>query len=78
MTRIKVVDLFALYQHGGNICLFGGVGIGKTVFIMELINNIAKSHGGFSLFVCVEENTREGNGLYMEMIESGVIKLGGK
>merc|ERR1711970_797867 len=75
-TGIKVVDLLAPYQKGGKIGLFGGAGVGKTVFIMELINNIAKGHGGFSVFAGVGERTREGNDLYKEMIESGVIKLG--
>jgi F-type H+-transporting ATPase subunit beta len=72
---IKVVDLLAPYQHGGKIGLFGGAGVGKTVLIMELINNIAKAHGGFSVFAGVGERTREGNDLYKEMIESSVIKL---
>jgi F-type H+-transporting ATPase subunit beta len=75
-TGIKVVDLLAPYQKGGKIGLFGGAGVGKTVFIMELINNIAKGHGGFSVFAGVGERTREGNDLYAEMIEGGVIKLG--
>jgi len=75
-TGIKVVDLLAPYQKGGKIGLFGGAGVGKTVFIMELINNIAKGHGGFSVFAGVGERTREGNDLYHEMIEGGVIKLG--
>merc|ERR1712164_175315 len=73
VTGIKVVDLLAPYQKGGKIGLFGGAGVGKTVFIMELINNIAKGHGGFSVFAGVGERTREGNDLYHEMIESGVI-----
>merc|ERR1711935_708120 len=73
ITGIKVVDLLAPYQKGGKIGLFGGAGVGKTVFIMELINNIAKGHGGFSVFAGVGERTREGNDLYHEMIESGVI-----
>jgi len=77
-TGIKVVDLLAPYQRGGKIGLFGGAGVGKTVLIMELINNIAKAHGGFSVFAGVGERTREGNDLYKEMIESGVIKLGDK
>ncbi|CAM6011384.1 unnamed protein product, partial [Sphagnum balticum] len=77
-TGIKVVDLLAPYQRGGKIGLFGGAGVGKTVLIMELINNIAKAHGGFSVFAGVGERTREGNDLYKEMIESGVIKLGEK
>merc|ERR1719327_862698 len=75
-TGIKVIDLLAPYQRGGKIGLFGGAGVGKTVLIMELINNIAKAHGGFSVFAGVGERTREGNDLYKEMIESGVIKLG--
>eukprot|EP00879_Flechtneria_rotunda_P000510 GHRR01000614.1.p1 GENE.GHRR01000614.1~~GHRR01000614.1.p1 ORF type:complete len:577 (+),score=181.91 GHRR01000614.1:143-1873(+) len=75
-TGIKVVDLLAPYQRGGKIGLFGGAGVGKTVLIMELINNVAKGHGGFSVFAGVGERTREGNDLYREMIESGVIKLG--
>ncbi|KAF6137300.1 hypothetical protein GIB67_036337 [Kingdonia uniflora] len=78
VTGIKVVDLLAPYQRGGKIGLFGGAGVGKTVLIMELINNIAKAHGGFSVFAGVGERTREGNDLYREMIESGVIKLGEK
>eukprot|EP00958_Prasinococcus_capsulatus_P006804 scaffold630_cov399-Prasinococcus_capsulatus_cf.AAC.39 len=78
VTGIKVVDLLAPYQRGGKIGLFGGAGVGKTVLIMELINNIAKAHGGFSVFAGVGERTREGNDLYKEMIESGVIKLGDK
>eukprot|EP00192_Tetraselmis_astigmatica_P006497 CAMPEP_0117662392 /NCGR_PEP_ID=MMETSP0804-20121206/8030_1 /TAXON_ID=1074897 /ORGANISM="Tetraselmis astigmatica, Strain CCMP880" /LENGTH=530 /DNA_ID=CAMNT_0005469291 /DNA_START=65 /DNA_END=1657 /DNA_ORIENTATION=- len=76
VTGIKVVDLLAPYARGGKIGLFGGAGVGKTVFIMELINNVAKGHGGFSVFAGVGERTREGNDLYHEMIESGVIKLG--
>jgi len=72
-TNIKVVDLFTPYAKGGKIGLFGGAGVGKTVLIMELINNIAKGHGGFSVFAGVGERTREGNDLYYEMIESGVI-----
>merc|ERR1719359_1326939 len=76
VTGIKVVDLLAPYAKGGKIGLFGGAGVGKTVFIMELINNIAKGHGGFSVFAGVGERTREGNDLYHEMIEGGVIKLG--
>ncbi|WZN60876.1 beta subunit of mitochondrial ATP synthase [Chloropicon roscoffensis] len=78
ITGIKVVDLLAPYQRGGKIGLFGGAGVGKTVLIMELINNVAKAHGGFSVFAGVGERTREGNDLYAEMIESGVIKLGDK
>merc|ERR1712232_643184 len=72
-TGIKVVDLLALYRRGGKIGLFGGAGVGKTVLIMELINNIAKAHGGVSVFGGVGERTREGNDLYAEMKESGVI-----
>jgi F-type H+-transporting ATPase subunit beta len=72
-TGIKVVDLLAPYKRGGKIGLFGGAGVGKTVLIMELINNIAKAHGGVSVFGGVGERTREGNDLYMEMMESGVI-----
>ena len=75
VTGIKVVDLLAPYSKGGKIGLFGGAGVGKTVLIMELINNIAKGHGGYSVFAGVGERTREGNDLYYEMIESGVIKL---
>lgn len=78
VTGIKVVDLLAPYQRGGKIGLFGGAGVGKTVLIMELINNIAKAHGGFSVFAGVGERTREGNDLFHEMITSGVIKLGDK
>ncbi|CAI8604972.1 unnamed protein product [Vicia faba] len=78
VTGIKVVDLLAPYQRGGKIGLFGGAGVGKTVLIMELINNVAKAHGGFSVFAGVGERTREGNDLYREMIESGVIKLDDK
>jgi len=77
VTGIKVVDLLAPYAKGGKIGLFGGAGVGKTVFIMELINNVAKAHGGFSVFAGVGERTREGNDLYYEMIEGGVIKLDG-
>lgn len=76
VTGIKVVDLLAPYARGGKIGLFGGAGVGKTVFIQELINNVAKAHGGFSVFAGVGERTREGNDLYKEMIESGVIKIG--
>ncbi|HEX9524526.1 MAG TPA: F0F1 ATP synthase subunit beta [Reyranella sp.] len=76
-TGIKVVDLLAPYAKGGKIGLFGGAGVGKTVMIMELINNVAKAHGGVSVFAGVGERTREGNDLYHEMIESGVIKLNG-
>jgi len=74
-TGIKVVDLLAPYAKGGKIGLFGGAGVGKTVLIMELINNIAKAHGGYSVFAGVGERTREGNDLYHEMIEGGVISL---
>jgi len=74
-TGIKVIDLIAPYAKGGKIGLFGGAGVGKTVLIMELINNVAKGHGGYSVFAGVGERTREGNDLYHEMIESGVIKL---
>ena len=77
VTGIKVVDLLAPYAKGGKIGLFGGAGVGKTVLIMELINNIAKAHGGYSVFAGVGERTREGNDLYHEMIESGVINLEG-
>jgi F-type H+-transporting ATPase subunit beta len=77
VTGIKVVDLLAPYAKGGKIGLFGGAGVGKTVIIMELINNIAKAHGGYSVFAGVGERTREGNDLYHEMIESGVIELEG-
>ncbi|WP_159726181.1 F0F1 ATP synthase subunit beta [Methylosinus sp. Ce-a6] len=73
-TGIKVVDLLAPYAKGGKIGLFGGAGVGKTVIIMELINNIAKAHGGYSVFAGVGERTREGNDLYHEMIEGGVNK----
>ena len=77
VTGIKVVDLLAPYARGGKIGLFGGAGVGKTVIIMELINNIAKAHGGYSVFAGVGERTREGNDLYHEMIESGIIDLKG-
>ena len=77
VTGIKVVDLLAPYAKGGKIGLFGGAGVGKTVLIQELINNIAKAHGGYSVFAGVGERTREGNDLYHEMIESGVNKHGG-
>ena len=73
VTGIKVVDLLAPYARGGKVGLFGGAGVGKTVIIMELINNIAKAHGGYSVFAGVGERTREGNGLWLEMKESGVI-----
>ncbi len=72
-TGIKVIDLLAPYAKGGKVGLFGGAGVGKTVLIMELINNIAKAHGGYSVFAGVGERTREGNDLYHEMMESGVI-----
>merc|ERR1712161_5066 len=75
VTGIKVVDLLAPYAKGGKIGLFGGAGVGKTVVIMELINNIAMNHGGYSVFAGVGERTREGNDLYHEMQESGVIKM---
>ena len=75
VTGIKVVDLLAPYVKGGKIGLFGGAGVGKTVLIMELINNVAKAHGGYSVFAGVGERTREGNDLYHEMIEGGVISL---
>jgi F-type H+-transporting ATPase subunit beta len=75
VTGIKVIDLLAPYAKGGKIGLFGGAGVGKTVLIMELINNIAKVHSGFSVFAGVGERTREGNDLYHEMMESGVIKI---
>ncbi|XP_050698424.1 ATP synthase subunit beta, mitochondrial-like isoform X8 [Eriocheir sinensis] len=75
VTGIKVVDMLAPYSKGGKIGLFGGAGVGKTVLIMELINNVAKAHGGYSVFAGVGERTREGNDLYHEMIESGVISL---
>ena len=77
VTGIKVIDLLAPYAKGGKIGLFGGAGVGKTVTIMELINNVAKAHGGVSVFAGVGERTREGNDLYHEMIEGGVIKLDG-
>ena len=77
-TGIKVIDLLEPYLKGGKIGLFGGAGVGKTVLIMELINNIAKGHNGFSVFAGVGERTREGNDLIREMIESGVIKYGEK
>ncbi|MEK9685072.1 MAG: F0F1 ATP synthase subunit beta [Rhodospirillaceae bacterium] len=78
VTGIKVIDLLAPYARGGKVGLFGGAGVGKTVLIMELINNIAKAHGGYSVFAGVGERTREGNDLYHEMIESGVINLEGE
>ncbi len=77
ITGIKVVDLLAPYVKGGKVGLFGGAGVGKTVLIQELINNIAKGHGGYSVFAGVGERTREGNDLYHEMIESGIIDLKG-
>ncbi len=77
VTGIKVIDLLTPYARGGKIGLFGGAGVGKTVLIMELINNVAKAHGGYSVFAGVGERTREGNDLYHEMIESGVIDLEG-
>src|SRR5216684_255287 len=77
ITGIKVVDLLAPYAKGGKVGLFGGAGVGKTVIIMELINNVAKAHGGYSVFAGVGERTREGNDLYHEMIESKVIQLDG-
>ena len=77
ITGIKVVDLLAPYARGGKVGLFGGAGVGKTVIIMELINNIAKAHSGYSVFAGVGERTREGNDLYHEMLESGVIQLDG-
>jgi F-type H+-transporting ATPase subunit beta len=78
VTGIKVVDLLAPYAKGGKVGLFGGAGVGKTVIIMELINNVAKAHGGYSVFAGVGERTREGNDLYHEMMESGVINLDGE
>ncbi|USG61685.1 F0F1 ATP synthase subunit beta [Sneathiella marina] len=77
VTGIKVVDLLAPYAKGGKIGLFGGAGVGKTVLIMELINNVAMGHGGYSVFAGVGERTREGNDLYYEMIEGGIIDLEG-
>ena len=77
VTGIKVIDLLTPYAKGGKIGLFGGAGVGKTVLIMELINNIAKGHGGYSVFAGVGERTREGNDLYHEMMESGVIRPDG-
>jgi len=77
VTGIKVIDLIEPYPKGGKVGLFGGAGVGKTVIIMELINNIAKAHGGYSVFAGVGERTREGNDLYHEMMESGVIQVGG-
>ena len=78
VTGIKVIDLIEPYAKGGKVGLFGGAGVGKTVIIMELINNIAKAHGGYSVFAGVGERTREGNDLYHEMMESGVIQINGK
>lgn len=78
VTGIKVVDLLAPYARGGKIGLFGGAGVGKTVFIQELINNVAKAHGGYSVFAGVGERTREGNDLYHEMIATKVIQLDGE
>ena len=78
VTGIKVIDLIEPYAKGGKVGLFGGAGVGKTVIIMELINNIAKAHGGYSVFAGVGERTREGNDLYHEMMESGVIQIDGK
>nr|WP_290927109.1 hypothetical protein [Hyphomonas sp. UBA1474] len=78
VTGIKVIDLLCPYVKGGKIGLFGGAGVGKTVLIMELINNIAKLFGGYSVFAGVGERTREGNDLYHEMIESKVINLEGE
>ncbi|GAM27984.1 hypothetical protein SAMD00019534_111600 [Acytostelium subglobosum LB1] len=78
VTGIKVIDLLTPYARGGKIGLFGGAGVGKTVLIQELINNVAKSHGGFSVFTGVGERTREGNDLYHEMVTAGVIKLKGE
>ncbi|MQA65598.1 MAG: F0F1 ATP synthase subunit beta [Alphaproteobacteria bacterium] len=77
ITGIKVIDLLAPYAKGGKIGLFGGAGVGKTVLIMEMINNVAKAHGGYSVFAGVGERTREGNDLYHEMMDSGVINLDG-
>merc|ERR1712059_93721 len=73
VTGIKVVDLLAPYAKGGKIGLFGGAGVGKTVLIMELINNVAKAHGGYSVFAGVGERTREGNDLYHEFLDANVI-----
>ena len=75
-TGIKVIDLIEPYAKGGKIGLFGGAGVGKTVLIQELINNIAKGHGGLSVFAGVGERTREGNDLLRELLESGIIKYG--
>src|SRR3954447_19362270 len=76
ITGVKVLDLLAPYAKGGKIGLFGGAGVGKTVLIQELINNVAKAHGGFSVFAGVGERTREGNDLLREMLESGIIRYG--
>src|SRR5437016_7321778 len=76
VTGIKVIDLLAPYAKGGKIGLFGGAGVGKTVLIQELINNIAKGHSGYSVFAGVGERSREGNDLLREMIESGIVKYG--
>ena len=78
ITGIKVVDLLAPYSKGGKVGLFGGAGVGKTVILMEFINNIAREHGGFSVFAGVGERTREGNDLYNDMIVGGVIDIKGK
>ena len=75
ITGIKVVDMLAPYARGGKIGLFGGAGVGKTVVIQELINNVAKAHGGYSVFAGVGERTREGNDLYHEMIESAILGM---
>ena len=75
-TGVKVIDLIQPFLKGGKIGLFGGAGVGKTVMIQELINNVAKQHGGYSVFAGVGERTREGNDLWLEMTESGVIKPG--
>ena len=72
-TGIKIIDLICPFMKGGKIGAFGGAGVGKTIIIQELINNIARNHGGYSVFAGVGERTREGNDLYMEMIERGVI-----
>ncbi len=77
VTGIKVVDMLAPYSRGGKIGLFGGAGVGKTVLIQELINNVAKAHGGYSVFAGVGERTREGNDLYHEMIDAGIVKTDG-
>src|SRR5690606_7158437 len=77
-TGIKVIDLIEPYAKGGKIGLFGGAGVGKTVLIQELINNIAKGHGGLSVFAGVGERTREGNDLMREMIEAGIVSYGEK